>query len=197
MITLVIYPVNTLYCWIIMYGKRILVWGPASSGKTTLAREISRRIGVPHIELDAIFWKPEWVEKSLEEFRADVSAVIRDNPDGWVIDGNYGRIRDLVLPQADSVIWLRLPFRAVFWRALKRTVIRSWTKEPLWNNNYESWRLSFFSRESLLLYLVRNWRRYVRKGKKELATIPHHARVIELRSSWQVNEFLDGLGNEK
>lgn len=178
-----------------MFGKHILVWGPASSGKTTLAQRISQYIGVPHIELDAIFWKPDWEEKSREEFRADVEAVIRDNSDGWVIDGNYGRIKDLVLPQADTVIWLRLPFCIVFWRALKRTIIRSWTKEPLWNNNYESWRLSFFSRDSLLLYIIKNWRRYIRKANKELAIITHHAGVIELRSSRQIDEFLAGLGN--
>jgi len=196
MVTLVFELPGLLYCWIVMLGKRILIWGPASSGKTTLAREIPRRIGVPHIELDAIFWKPEWVEKSLDEFRADVSAVLDNHPHGWVIDGNYGRIKDLVLPRADTVIWLRLPFRVVFWRVLKRTIIRSWTKEPLWNNNYESWRLSFFSRDSLLLYIIKNWRHYIRKGKKELDTIPHHARLIELRSSQQVNELLSGLGNE-
>ena len=179
-----------------MLGKHVLVWGPACSGKTTLGQEIARRIGVPHIELDAVFWKPEWVETTLEEFRRDVQAIVRDNPDGWVIDGNYGRIKDLVLPEADTVVWLRLPFRVVFWRALKRAVVRSWTKEPLWGSNYETFREQFFSRDSLLLYIIRNWRRYTRKGREELAVIPHHARVIELRSSSQVKEFMDSLDIE-
>ena len=176
-----------------MLGKRVLVWGPACSGKTTLAREVARRIGVPHIELDAVFWKPDWVEATLEEFRRDVQALVRDNPDGWVIDGNYGRIKDLVLPEADTVIWLILPFRVVFWRALRRAVARSWTKEVLWGSNRETFREQFLSRDSLLLYIIRNWRRYVRKGREELAVIPHHARVIELRTGRQVREFLDSL----
>ncbi len=196
MVSLVIVLVYALYCWIAMLGRRILVWGPASSGKTTVAREFARRTGVPHIELDAIFWKPDWVETSLDEFRNAVSDVIRDNPDGWVIDGNYGRIKDMVLPQADTVIWLRLPFRVVLWRVLKRTITRIWRNEPLWSNNYETWRKSFFSRESLLLYIIKNWRRYIRKGKEELAAIPHHAKIIELHSSRQVEELLTDLENE-
>ena len=196
MVSLVIVLVYALYCWIAMLGRRILVWGPASSGKTTVAREFARCTGLPHIELDAIFWKPDWVETSLDEFRNAVSDVIRDNPDGWVIDGNYGRIKDMVLPQADTVIWLRLPLCVVLWRVLKRTITRIWRNEPLWSNNYETWRKSFFSRDSLLLYIIKNWRRYIRKGKEELAAIPHHAKIIEVHSSRQVEELLTDLENE-
>ena len=53
-------------------GRRIVIWGVTGSGKTTLARELAERLGVPHIQLDAIFWKPNWVETPDEEFRAKV-----------------------------------------------------------------------------------------------------------------------------
>jgi len=94
-------------------GRRIVVYRPTGSGKTTIASEIAQSIGVPHIELDAIFWLPDWLEKSVEQFRDDVLAVIDKNPGGWVCDGNYSRVRDVILPQADTVVWLRLPFRVV------------------------------------------------------------------------------------
>jgi len=174
-------------------GCHIVVYGPAGSGKTTIASKIAQSIGVPHIELDAIYWLPDWVEKSLEQFRIDVSAVIKDNSDGWVCDGNYSRIRDIILPIADTVVWLRLPFRVVFWQLLKRTITRSWKGDILWGYNRESWRQSFLSRDSLLLYVIKNWRRYYATINRDLNAITHQAKVIELRSMKQVDIFLAPL----
>ena len=158
-------------------GRRIVVYGPAGSGKTTIARDIAQCIGVPHIELDAIFWMPEWEQKPLEHFRHDVSTAINVNTNGWVCDGNYSRVRDIVLPQADTVVWLRLPFRVVFWQLLRRTVSRSWTGDVLWGYNRESWRKAFLSRESLFLYLIKNWRRYTRKITQDLKEISYREKV--------------------
>lgn len=171
-------------------GRHIVVYGPAGSGKTFVALKISRLIGVPHIELDSLFWLPEWQEKSLEDFRNDVSTIIDENPGGWVFDGNYGRVRDLILPLTDTVIWLRLPFRVVFWNLLKRSVTRMWKKDVLWGTNRESWRGMFFSRDSLLLYVIRNWKRYRQKISQDLNEMPHHATVIELHSLKEVESFL-------
>jgi len=178
----------------VMLGHHIVVYGPSCSGKTTIAASIAQAIGVPHIELDAIFWKPDWVESPPEEFRADVSVLLTKYADGWVFDGNYhSRIRDLILPHTDTVVWICLPFRVVFWRALKRTIVRSWTKETLWHNNYESWRLSFFSRESLLLYIITSWRSHFKVTCQVLEEIPHHATIIRLGSSREVSNFLADL----
>lgn len=85
-------------------GCHVVVYVPTSSNKSTLAGRIAQHINVPHIEIDAIFWTPDWVEKPLEEFRAEMSAVLSECPDGWVFDGNYSRVRDLILPLADTVI---------------------------------------------------------------------------------------------
>ena len=174
-------------------GRRIVVYGPTGSGKTTIARDIARSINVPHVELDAVFWMPEWEEKSLEQFRHDVSAVLDVNTDGWVCDGNYGRVRDLTLPLADTVVWLRLPFWLVFWLLLKRTITRAWKKDILWDTNRESWRQSFLSRDSLFLYVIKNWRRYTRKMSQDLKEITHQASVIELRSLREIEVFLANL----
>lgn len=38
--------------------KRILVIGPGGSGKTTVARRLAQRTGLPPIHLDALFWPP-------------------------------------------------------------------------------------------------------------------------------------------
>ncbi len=174
-------------------GHHIVIYGPACSGKSTLARRISQLVGLPHIELDEIFWQPEWVERPLDEFRAEISVALSRCPDGWVMDGNYRRVRDLTLPLADTVIWLRPSFRVAFWRLLKRTVSRCRDGTLLWGTNYESWGKAFFSRDSLFLYQVKNWRRYDRKIIRDLEEIPNRASVIQLRSQKEIDAFLNGL----
>ena len=174
-------------------GRRIAVWGPTCSGKSTVAGRIARSIGLPHIELDAVFWQPGWVKLPTEEFRAEVLALMSKHTEGWVFDGNYSRVRDLILPHADTVIWLRPPFRVVFWWALKRAVIRCWTGEVLWGKNRESWRLQFLSRESLLYYIITRWRYQNKRIKRALEEIPHHASIIELYSTQEINAFFRRL----
>ncbi len=42
--------------------KRIVVIGTTGAGKTTLANLIAARLRYPHIELDAFFWEPNWID---------------------------------------------------------------------------------------------------------------------------------------
>ena len=175
-------------------GRRVVVYGHSCSGKTTLAKRIAEKVDVSHVELDAIFWKPDWAETPVDEFRTTVSALLKEHADGWVFDGNYhSRIRDLVLPEADTAVLLRLPFRIVFWQALVRTISRAWTKEPLWVNNCESWRQSFFSTNSLLLFIIMKWRRHIRETRQMLGEISHNARVVELHSRKEIAAFIVSL----
>ena len=176
-------------------GRRIVVYGPASTGKTTVASRIARSIGAPHVELDAVFWLPDWTPKPEEEFRADVSALLEKYPGGWVFDGNYRLVRDLILPLADTVVWLHPPFLVACWWLWKRTISRAWRRDILWGTNYESFRQSFFSRDSLILYQMTHWRRSLKRTASALVEITNNASVFELRSAREVNEFLASLAS--
>ena len=180
-------------------GPRISIRGATGSGKTTLGHTLGQRLGLPVVELDAIYWLPNWQAKPLEQFRIDVQAALEACPQGWICVGNYRHVQDLMLPQADTVLWLRLPFRVSFWRLLKRTVARAWTQQPLWegNPNQESWRQSFFSRKSILLYAITSRKTYVETTLRVLGTTPHHATVIELRSARAVRCLLQGVSHSK
>ncbi|HEX9034404.1 MAG TPA: AAA family ATPase [Streptosporangiaceae bacterium] len=115
--------------------NRISVVGNSGSGKTTVARRLAAALAVPHLELDAVFHQPGWRELDTESFRARVADFTAQ--DGWVVDGNYSRVRDIIWERADTVIWLdpsrSRVMRQVIWRTLRRAV----TRAELWNGNRE------------------------------------------------------------
>jgi len=152
-------------------GRRVVVYGPSGSGKSTLARALAERLAVPVVELDAIYHgRPGWDDLSRDEFREAVAAILARETGGWVIEGNYGMVRDLILPLAETAVWLRLPFRTVYPRLVRRTIVRGLRHELLWG--------------------ISHWRAGIRNTAAGLARIPHHARVIELRSPRAVRSFL-------
>jgi adenylate kinase family enzyme len=113
------------------------VVGCSGSGKTTLARSLARTLGVPHVELDAIFHQPGWTPLDDDTFRARV--VQATKAPGWVVDGNYSTVRNIVWRRADTVVWFDLPYAVVMARTIRRTVRRVVTRQELWNGNKEPW----------------------------------------------------------
>jgi adenylate kinase family enzyme len=171
--------------------ERIAIVGTSASGKTTLAKALSRALQVPHIELDAINWLPDWKERGHEDFREKVAGAIRG--ERWIVDGNYSRVQDLVLARSTAVVWLNLPFRLVFFRMLRRIFRRSLTREELWQGNRETLLRHFFTRKSMLLWVVKTYGKNKRKyhrlfGNPDLAQV----RKIELKSPREVAAFLEG-----
>ena len=172
-------------------GRRIVVYGNSGSGKSTLARALGARLSLPAIELDAIYHaRPGWDDLSREEFRERVAEVLDEHSGGWVIDGNYSVARDLVLPLAETAIWLKLPFRVVYRRLWWRTMKRLWTRELLWGSNRETFHDVFLSRESMLVWGVTHWRQTRCNLERDLATVPHSAQVVVLRSRREVEALL-------
>ena len=116
--------------------------GCSGSGKTTLARSLASTLGVPHIELDAIFHQSGWTPLDDDTFRARVGQAT--DATGWVVDGSYSVVQDIVWPRADTVVWFDLPYAVVMARIIRRTVRRAVTHQELWNGNREEW-LNMFS----------------------------------------------------
>ena len=167
---------------------KIAVIGTSGSGKTTVARELARRLGVPHVELDALYHGPSWAETPAEEFQRRVAAAIDGN--GWVVDGNYdSKLGDLVLDSADTVVWLDLPLRVALTRVTRRTIRRIRTGEELWSGNRESWRGGFFGWESMFIWTIRSHLRHRRTRAGRLARYPH-LRVVRVRSARDVESYL-------
>jgi ATPase family associated with various cellular activities (AAA) len=97
---------------------RIVVVGRTGSGKTTLARELAAALGVPHVELDALYFGPEFSTAPLEVLRERTRKAIAG--ERWVTDGNKRAVRDLVWPRADTIIWLDYSLGVSLWRLGRR-----------------------------------------------------------------------------
>lgn len=172
--------------------QRIVVIGASGSGKTTFAAQIACQLGYPHIELDAIHWLPGWQEAPWDEIRTQVEQLT-DN-ETWVCDGNYSRLRDILWTRADTIVWLNFPFLFVFWRLLKRTLRRSFGNVELWNGNRETVRISFFSRDSILLWLLQSFPQHMREYPQLLAQPEHaHLKVLRFHRSREAQAWLAAL----
>jgi adenylate kinase family enzyme len=171
--------------------QRIIVVGTTGSGKTTLARQIAARLGYPHVEFDALHWESGWQEAPDPVFRERVAAAL--SSPCWTADGNYRAVRDIAWSRAETIVWLDYRFSVVFWRLLRRSVTRVFSREELWNGNREELRL-LFSRESIMLWLFRSYWRRKREFPAQLQQPEYaHLRVIHLRSPRETARWLAAL----
>ena len=171
--------------------RRIVVIGTTGSGKSTLAERLAAQTGLRVIELDALFWGRDWQPVPLDLFRHRVERETKD--DGWIVVGNYGQVRDLVWPNADTLIWLDLPLPLVMWRLVRRTVQRAATRTELWGTgNRESFRNAFLSRQSILLYAMKIHRKNRARFAVECEFLGKDRTVVRLTSAREVERFLQG-----
>ena len=87
--------------------KKIIVIGCPGSGKSTFARALHNKTGIPLYHLDMMYWNADktTVEKSVLLER--LSAVLEK--DEWIIDGNYGSTMELQMAACDTAIFLDYP----------------------------------------------------------------------------------------
>jgi len=173
-------------------GRRISVVGTSGSGKTTTASQIAHRLGIPHVELDALHWGANWTPSPLNLFRERVSQAL--DSDAWAVDGNYSKVRDIVWGRADTLVWLDYWLPVIMWRLVQRTLWRSLLQEELWGGNHESLVKALFSRESILLWALQTYGRR-KKEYPALLSQPEHAHlsVVHLRSPRVTRDWLSNL----
>ena len=178
-------------------GERILVVGSTGAGKTALARELAARLGAPHVELDALHFAKNWVEVPDEVFIERTAAATEG--DAWVLDGNYSAVvRDRAWARAQTVVWLDYPFLVSGWRLLRRTVLRAARRQELWQGNRETFRRSFASQESILLWFLRTFRRRRRQYEAALADPANaHLAFVRLRSTREAERWLAGVPDRR
>jgi adenylate kinase family enzyme len=100
--------------------KRVLIIGGSCSGKSTLARQLADRTGLPVIHLDQKYFGPEWKEPKRADWADTVTKFAAR--ESWIMDGNFSGTFPLRMPRADTVVFLDQPTWRCLWRVVLRTV---------------------------------------------------------------------------
>jgi adenylate kinase family enzyme len=173
---------------------RIVVVGTSGAGKTTLARRIAALLELPHIELDAINWQPGWRDLTRhdpEEFVRRVNEAIQ--AEAWVVDGNYGPVRDIVWPRATHLVWLDYERPVIMARVISRTLFRAVLRTELWAGNRERWR-HMLRPSHPIRWAWSTWERRRRETAERLAHSEcAHLAVLRLRHPSEVRRTIDLL----
>jgi adenylate kinase family enzyme len=174
--------------------NKIVVVGTTGSGKSTLSTKLSDKLDIPYIQLDKLFWKPNWEWTKDEEFFKKIEGAIKDK-DSWIIDGNYSRTRHITWAQADTVIWIDLPFYIVLKQNLLRALKRIYTKEELWPNTGNVETLNrLLSKDSIIKWLFKTYP-IMKKRYNDAMSDPQYSKIkfVQLTSHREANAFLRRL----
>ncbi|RXH24829.1 ATPase AAA [Bradyrhizobium nanningense] len=109
--------------------RRIIVVGSQGSGKTSLALKLGRKLDLPVVHLDVLYWRPGWTPSDTAGFRARVTQAIAG--DAWVVDGSFsGLAFDLTIGRADILVVIDRPRWHCQWRILWRSSFDRDTTRP-------------------------------------------------------------------
>lgn len=170
--------------------KRIVVYGVTGSGKSTLAARLGEHLGIPYHSIDDLTWRPGWVPRPDEEQRDLIRELLAG--DAWVIDAGYAIWIDLVLERADLIVGLDMPRWISYSRLLRRSISNIVHRTPICNGNYETWRLAFLDRDSLLWFHFGSFRR--KRARMRLwHDSPDFPETVLLRSPAELERWLGGL----
>ncbi|GAA3413366.1 AAA family ATPase [Paenibacillus hodogayensis] len=106
--------------------RKIHIIGSVGSGKTTLARNLSMKMKIPHYELDNVVWKrskPSDTKRTDEERDQILSKMVQS--DAWIIEGAH--YNDWVIPSfnhADVILFLDTDYSKRKYRIVRRFILQ-------------------------------------------------------------------------
>lgn len=170
-------------------NKKIIITGTTCSGKTTLGKKLSAQLSITQIDLDDLYFLPNWKEKHTAQFLNDIEQALGQK-ENWIITGNYNsKVKDTIWKNATTIIWLNYPLRIIFYRYFKRTIKRVLFKEKCCGENYETIQ-RVFSADSLFFWIFKSY--WVRKKRLKIWMngMFSEKKWIVLESPKSTNHFL-------
>lgn len=165
--------------------QRIVIIGCGGAGKSTLARQLGEKLGLPVVHLDKLFWHPGWVESTKDEI--DEKIRIEMEKPCWIMDGNYNRTLPQRLKCCDTVVYLDFTRTACLLGVLKRILTTYGTVRPdMGEGCPERVDLEF-------LKWVWNYNRNKRERNYHLIKEAEGVEVIILKNRRAVKRFLNSL----
>lgn len=165
--------------------ERIVIIGCGGAGKSTLAQQLGKKLNIPVVHLDKIFWKPGWVEMDKDEF--DELHCQELAKDKWIMDGNFNRTMPERIARCDTVIYLDFSRFACIRGVVKRVLTTYGTVRPDMGEGCPE-RIDFE-----FLKWVWNYNRDKRERNYRLLNEASHAQTIILKNRRAVKQFLATL----
>ena len=99
-------------------GNKVIVIGCPGAGKSTFARKLRDKTGLPLFYLDMLFHNPDRSTLSREAFDAGLHEILERAE--WIIDGNYRRTLPLRFEACTDVFLFDLPVEQCLQNAAAR-----------------------------------------------------------------------------
>lgn len=170
----------------------MFIYGVTGSGKTTFARKLAERTGLPWYAVDDLTWEPGWVEVPADEQRrriAEICATPR-----WILDAAYNKWLDVPMARVELIVALDYSRWRSLARLIRRTLIRAIDRKQICNGNTETFRQAF-SRDSIIGWHFKSFARKRARVKAWLAD-PTGPEVVRLGSPSAARRWLANLQPE-
>ena len=176
---------------------KINIIGTSASGKSTFGRKLAQAINAPFIEMDTLFWGPNWRKSTDAEFFKKLETALSSQT--WVLDGNYSRTTHIKWKEVDTVIWLDYSFSKTIYQSVSRAIKRAYFKTELWPNtgNYETFG-NMFSKDSIIWWCIKTYPK-IRKRYKEIMSDPKYAHIqfVHLKNANDAEEYILALSQNR
>lgn len=168
-----------------MKHKKIIVIGCGGSGKSTLSKELSKKLNIPVTHLDKLYWRDNWKHVSSEEFDSMLLEVLEK--DSWIIDGNFSRTLLLRLEKCDTVIYLDFSRTTCLYGAFKRVLCNyGRTRDDMGGNCPERFDFDFFK-------WIWNFNKNNRDKYINMLSNLEGKNIYILRNRKEIRKFLEGI----
>lgn len=166
--------------------ERVMIIGCGGAGKSTLARALGEKTGLPVVHLDQIWWEPGyWQHLDREEFDERLAAELRKPR--WILDGNFNRTIEARLEACDTVIYLDLPRLVCIKNWLGRVIQNRGRHRPDMTEGCNEWIDPDF------IKWVWNFNKKNRARYYDLLKQAEGKTVVILKSRRQTRRFLERL----
>ena len=166
--------------------ERVMIIGCGGAGKSTLARQLGEKTGLPVVHLDQIYWSPgNWQHLEKEEFDSLLSIEL-EKP-RWILDGNFNRTMEMRLERCDTVIYLDFNRFTCILGWLKRVITNWGTARPDMAPGCKEWFDPEFAKW-LWNFNKQNRNRYLK-----LLAEQTDKKVYILRNRRQVRKYLSSI----
>ena len=166
-----------------------------ASGKSTLGKKLSEKLGLKYYDMDDIFWEKKYtMKRSNSECKKLLAKLVKK--DKWVVEGCFSRWIEPAVRRSQVIVWLDLPFLILVYRLLIRKVFRgrlNWGE--FYRQTIQNYRYSRYRKHHPKL-ITKDYEKGIMwpSRKRQTAFIRKHGgKVIHLKSQKEVSEWLGAL----